>query len=188
MSMPNLRVLAVIALAAAASAGLGARASAADTVPAKEPAAPAARPCAPADLTLREVSATAGALPEAVYALRNRGAAACLIAGSVGIRLFDAQGKPIPLRTGPNSALPAQLALAVGDEAWFTVTYGRTGTSQCVTSARIEVSLPAQTTPLSAPTGFTGCAFPSIRISNVRQGVPSPAPSAAPSPAMRLVT
>jgi hypothetical protein len=145
-------------------------------------AAPVTPPCEPADVTLREVSVAGGALPQGVYALRNHGAGACRIAGRVGIRLFDAQGKPIPLRIGPNSAMPVLLTLAPSDEATFTVTYGRPGTEQCTTSARIEVYLAPQPVPVSAPTSFVGCAYPALRISNLRLGAPTRPPSALPSP------
>jgi len=181
-------VLAVIAAAAGVLAGLGAPAAADPTPTATAAPAAATQPCASSDLALREVSATGGALPEAVYALRNRGAAGCRISGSIGIRLFDAQGKPISLRFGPNSAMPMLLTLAAGDEASFTVTYGRLGTAQCVTSARIEVYLAPQLTPVSAATTFTACAFPSIRISYLRLAAPSPAPSPSPSAATRLIS
>ena len=58
------------------------------------PAPPAeTAPCAAHDLALREVrTGDAGELaPDAVYALQNRGAAPCRIAGAVGIRLLDAE-------------------------------------------------------------------------------------------------
>jgi Protein of unknown function (DUF4232) len=178
MRVPSPHVVAVMAAVAAALAGASAPARAADPAP----AATASPPCMPADLTLREVSSTAGALPAAVYALHNHGASACRIAGALDIRLFDAQGKPIRLRIGPNSTAPALFVLGAGDDASFTITYGRTGTSQCAAAARIDIYLPGQSIALSAPATFTGCAFPSVRISPLRAGAPSPAPSAAPSP------
>jgi Protein of unknown function (DUF4232) len=184
MRAPNVHVLAVIATAAGLFAGLGTPASAADPAP----GATATRPCTPADLSLREVGATGGALPAATYALRNGAAAACRVSGLIGVRLFDAQGKPIRLRVGPNSAMPMLLTLAPGDEASFTITYGRTGTSQCVASTRIDVYLPEQSVPLSAPATFTGCAFPSVRISALRLGAPSPAPSPLSMPTSGFVT
>ena len=188
MRVPDLRLLAVVAAVAGALAAGRSPASAAADRSTVAQAAPAAAPvtvppCAAADLALREVGVAGGALPQGVYAMRNRGTAPCRIAGRVGIRLFDAQGKAIPLRIGPNSAMPVLLTLAPGDEGSFTVTYGRTGTQECTTSARIEVYVAAEPMPVSAaPTSFIGCGYPALRISNLRLGVPTPAPSALPSP------
>lgn len=176
MRLPDLRLLAV------AAAAIGALAAGGSPALAQATATPSTTaPCAAADLALREVSATAGALPQAVYALHNRGAAACRISGRIGIRLFDAQGKPIAVRIGPNSAMPMLLTLAPGDEGTFTVTYGRFGTEQCTPSARIEVYFAPQLVPVSSQTSFVACAVPALRISNLRLG-PAPAPSAVPSP------
>jgi Protein of unknown function (DUF4232) len=185
MRRPDLRPLAVLATAFGFFALGGALAAAAEPQPAASPgaAARAVTACAPSDLTLREVSATAGALPSAVYALRNGGSAACRIAGEVGIRMLDAHGATLRLRFGPNSMMPVLLTLAAGDEASFTVTYGRAGTAQCGTAARVEVYLPPNTTPVGAPTTFTACALPSVRVSALRLGVPAaPSPSPAPTP------
>jgi hypothetical protein len=168
-----------------------AAASAAEPSPAAaSTAAPAqtAAPCTPAALALREVSATAGVLPEAVYALGNRGAAACRISGAVGIQMFDAQGKPLPLRFGPNSTMATLLTLGPADEASFTVTYGRPGVAQCAPAARIDVYLAPELPPVSAATSFTACALPAVRVSSLRLGVPpaagSPAPSVSPPPSV----
>jgi hypothetical protein len=164
--------------------------SAAEPSPAAASTAPAqtAAPCAPAALALREVSETAGVLPEAVYALGNRGAAACRISGSLGIRMFDAQGKPLPLRFGPNSTMATLLTLGPADEASFTVTYGRPGVAQCALAARIDVYLAQELPPVSAATSFTACALPAVRVSSLRLGVPpaagSPAPSVSPPPSV----
>lgn len=176
-----MRPLAVLVTVLGFLEGTGSPALAAEPNPAAA-TDQALRPCAPPDLALREVSATVGALPAAVYGLRNRGAAACRISGTAGIRMFDAQGKQIELRFGPKSAMPMLLTLAPGDEASFTVTYGRTGTEQCATAARIDVYLPPQPAPISAATSFRACALPSLRVSNLRLGVPSATPPAAPSP------
>ena len=186
MRLPDLRALAVVAVTLGLiAAGRSPAWAAADPSPLPLPAASAApdSACASSDLVLREAAATGGPVPDAVYVLRNRGTAACRIAGGVGIRLFDAQGKPLPLRIGPRSTMPMLIALGPGGEASFTVTYGRPGLGQCATSARIDVYLAPQLTPVSAPTSFVACAFPAVRISNLRPGAPVPAPEPAPSAA-----
>jgi hypothetical protein len=193
MRRPDLRLLAALVAALGFLEATGAPA-AAEPSPAAAPAG-AIQPCATSDLALREVSATVGVVPQAVYALRNRGTAACRISGAVGIRMLDAQGKPLALRFGPNSMMAMLLTLAAGDEASFTVTYGRPGTTNCATAARIDVYIAPQLTPVSAATTFTACALPSVRVSNLRLGVPpalqspapSPSPAVSPSP-LRLVT
>ena len=91
-------------------------AAAADVSPA------ALAPCESSALALREV--TVGRAPgDALFVLENRGAAACRIIGSVGIRLFDAAGGPIPLRFAPRTMMAMLLTLEPGAEASFTVTF-----------------------------------------------------------------
>jgi hypothetical protein len=142
--------------------------------PGASPAASAAAPaCATSALALREV--TLGRPPgEALFVLENRGDAACRISGSVGIRLFDAAGAPIPLQFAPRMAMALLLTLEPGAEASFTVAFAAQSPQRCVNAARIEVSLAAQTVPLSETTSMIACTGAPVRVSNLRLGVPPP--------------
>jgi uncharacterized protein DUF4232 len=136
-------------------------------------ASAAALPCASSALALREV--TVGRPPgEALFVLENRGDAPCVLIGSVGIGLFDAAGAAIPLRFAPRTKMAMRLTLEPGAEASFTVTFAAQPPERCVTAARIEVFITAQTTPLSATTSLIACTAGPVRVSNLRLGVPPP--------------
>jgi hypothetical protein len=156
-----LAVLGGIEAAGAADAGAG---------PAGSAAAP---PCASSALALREV--TVGRPPgEALFALENRGDAACRIIGSVGIHLFDAAGAAIPVRFAPRTQMAMLLTLEPGAEASFSVTFAAQPPERCVTAARVEVFLTPQTAPLSMTTSILACTAGPVRVSNLRLGVPPP--------------
>jgi hypothetical protein len=147
-------------------------------------------PCAASDLALREVVGKAGGTPPAMwtYAVKNRGAAACRLIGSAGIRLIDARGKEIPLHFGVRTMMAMLLTLRPGAEASFTVSYmpqARDASPSCEKGARIEVFFPAQTTPLIAKSTMTGCSGLLVRVSNLRLGVAS---ADEPTPMSQLVS
>jgi uncharacterized protein DUF4232 len=187
MRDPVLRLLAAVPVLVMCAA-LAAPAAAASE-PVATPA-PALQPCVASDLSLREVSAPAAPDPSALYALENTGSAACRISGGVGIRLFDPDGKPIPLRFAPRTAMALLLTLAPGQEASFTVTTGPHASGRCAPSARIEVFVAPQPVPVAAKTAFVVCAGGLTRVSNLQLGVPSAVPSAPASlsPSAKLVT
>src|ERR1700674_3807883 len=81
--------------------GIGAAAGAAEPNP-SPPALAAAPPCESSALAMRQV--TVGRTPgDALFVVENTGDKACRIIGSVGIRLFDEAGAPIPLRFAPRT-------------------------------------------------------------------------------------
>ena len=150
---------------------LGVLAGAAVPAAAASKAAPAvAPPCATADLALRQAKSPEPPSPdaEAVYALQNRGTAACSVSGAVAIRLFDAQGKLIDVRSAVRNTMAMLVTLAPGDEATFGVSFAPHPAMESVTTARIEVSIAAQLVPVSAPTTIAAYSGPALRISNLR--------------------
>ena len=152
--------------------GIGAAAGAAEPNP--SPAASAvAPPCESSALALRQV--TVGRSPaDALFVVENGSDKACRIIGSVGIRLFDDSGAPLPLRVAPRTLMAMLLTLEPNAEASFTVTFAAQPPERCVTAARIEVFLAAQTTPLSTTTSLLACTGAPVRVSNLRLGVPAP--------------
>jgi hypothetical protein len=152
--------------------GIGAAAGAAEPNP--SPAASAvAPPCEPSALALRQV--TVGRPPgDALFVVENGSDKACRINGSVGIRLFDEAGTPIPLRFAPRTLMAMLLTLEPYAAASFTVTFAAQPPERCATAARIEVFLTGQTTPLSTTTSLIACTAGTVRVSNLRLGVPPP--------------
>jgi hypothetical protein len=152
--------------------GIGAAAVAAEPNP--SPAALAvAPPCESSALALRQV--TVGRPPgDALFVVENTGDKACRIIGSVGIRLFDEAGTPIPLRFAPRTLMAMLLTLEPYAAASFTVTFAAQPPERCVTATRIEVFLTAQSTPLTTTTSLLACTAGPVRISDLRLGVPAP--------------
>ena len=136
-------------------------------------------PCAAHDLALREVrTGNDGELaPYAIYALQNRGAAPCRIAGAVGIRLLDASGKAFPLRFAVRTLMAMLLTVPPGYEASFSVAYSPHAAQRCPASTSIAVFVPAQTEAVTAPATLAACTGPDVRVGNLRLGIALP-PSA----------
>ena len=185
MSVAVRCLLAVLAAALWTAGGL---ATSADASPGARmtapPSSPGMQPCAPSDLTLREIplGAAGGLDPVMAYALKNSGSAACRISGGVGIRLFDADGNAAQLRFAPRTAMPMLLTLAPGDEAWFTLTYVLPlAGAACTAAGRIEVFVPPQTAAVAVKTSLAACSGATVRVSNLRAGVPTAVPTTAPS-------
>jgi len=132
-------------------------------------------PCAAHDLELREVrTAPPGELArDAIYAVQNR-AAACTLTGVAGIRLIGPDGNVFPLHFAVRNTMAMVLTLASEHEASFTVSYVPPAPARCPMSTRIEVFVPTQTVPLDAPASVMACAWPAIRVGNLRSGVPLP--------------
>src|ERR1700681_464056 len=165
MIAANMRAVALIATSLGVLAGTAVTAAAATQV---TPAA--AAPCAPSDVSLRQVTNAAPPSPdvETVYALQNGGATPCRVSGGVNIRLFDAQGKLIELRFAARNRMAMLLTLAPGDEATFSISFAPHAPMESVTTARIEVYVAAQLVPVSAPTTIAAFSGPAVRVSNLR--------------------
>ena len=161
-----IRAVVVIATSIGILAGL-----AAPAVAASEAAAAVVPQCATSDLALRQVKSAATPSPgtEAVFALQNVGAASCTVSGGVGIRLFDAQGRPIELRFAVRNAMPILIALAPGDEASFSVAFAPHPPMESATAARIDVYVTPQSAPASAPATIVAYSGAAVRISNLRR-------------------
>jgi uncharacterized protein DUF4232 len=152
--------------------GIGAAAGATEANP-SPPTLAAAPPCESSALALRQV--TVGRSPgEALFVVENSGDKACRIIGSVGIRLFDESGTPIPLKFAPRTLMAMLLTLEPSAEASFTVTFAAQPPERCATAARVEVFLTGQTAPLSTTTSLLACTAGPVRVSNLRLGVPAP--------------
>lgn len=150
---------------------------------ASAPAPPAdIAPCAAHDLAVREVRAAASGepAPDAIYALQNRGAVPCRIAGNLGIRLLDANGGAFALRFGMRTMIAIVLTLPPGYEASFTVAYAPHAPQRCPASTSIAVFVPGQPEPLTSPSTLMACTGAEIRVGNLRAGVPL-APGMLPS-------
>lgn len=130
--------------------------------------------CAVSDLAVREIrTAPPGALAsEAIYALENRGRAACTIAGPVGIRLIGPDGNAFALRFAARNTMAITITLVTEHEASFTVAYAPPVPAACPVSTGIEVYVPTQTTPVRAPATLMACAAPQVRVTSLRNGVP----------------
>jgi hypothetical protein len=163
----RLSVLVCAVSIAVAPAALPGRASAADAA-LGAPAPIATAQCAVADLSLREVEASPSDQPtEATYIVENHGAAACRMSGGLGVRLLDPQGNEIPLRFAPRTAMAMLLTLPVSGRASFTVSYASPPAGRCAQAARIAAYVPAQTTPLLAPSTIGACTGVPVRVSNL---------------------
>ena len=167
-----IRAVAVIATSLGTLAGLPATAAAAS-----EAAAPVVPQCATSDLALRQVknAAPPSLDTDVVFALQNVGAASCTVSGGIGIRLFDAQGKPIELHFAVRYAMAMLIVLAPGDEASFSITFAPHPAMESVTAARIDVYVTAQSAPVSAPATIVAFSGPAVRISNLRRTTVIPA-------------
>jgi hypothetical protein len=135
---------------------------------------PSLQPCAPSELALRDAGRTAsGTGPGTVFALRNLGASPCRLNGGVGVRLYGADGKQIPLQFGPNDlVLRTGLTLAPGEEASFTLAFAPPASSDCATAARIEVVLSGRPSAVAAATALAACPGATATISRLRLGLP----------------
>ena len=134
-----------------AAPGMGTQAAASS--PAPRPAGIRARPrCQPAALALGhgpELSPATGEHGD-FYALINRGASACKLAGYPGITLYDANGAPLPFRYSRRhspyvtAAPPVTVTLRPGAAAWFLVAKYRcdAGIGRNATTIRITVAGP----------------------------------------------
>ena len=168
-----IRAVAVSATSLFVLAGLAAPAAAAS-----DPGAAAVPQCATSDLALRQVkSAATTPSPdaEALFALQNAGAASCTVSGGIGIRLFDAQGKPIELRFAVRNTMAMLITLAPGEEATFSVGFAPHPPMDSVTTARIDVYLTPQSAPVSAPAAIAAYGGPAVRVSNLRRTAVIPA-------------
>jgi hypothetical protein len=86
----------------------------------------------------------------------------CLLSGYFGLALLDGRGAPI----GPDpsrdpglgsGAGPATVTLDAAHPAWFALEWSdSTGSSVCVTAARIELTAPNQTDHVSVPARTAG--------------------------------
>ena len=169
MIAATMRAVAVIATSLGVIAGAAVPAAGSEAAPA------AAAPCTPSDLALRQVKNPASPPDaDAVYALKNRGTTTCTVSGSVGIRLFDAQGKLIDLHFAVRNTMATLVILAPGDEATFSISFAPHAPLESVTTAHIEVYLAAQLVPVSAPTTIAAYAGPAVRVSNLRLTPPAP--------------
>jgi Protein of unknown function (DUF4232) len=139
---------------------------------ASAPASPVDAPCA--DLALREVRTypSGEPAPDAIYAVQNRSAAPCRIAGNVNIRLLDRTGGAFALRFGVRTMLAVLLTLPPGYEASFTVGYAPHPAQRCPVSTSIAVFVPGRTEPLTAPSTLVACSGPDVRVGNLRAGIP----------------
>ena len=133
-------------------------------------------PCTVRDLALREVRALPGGqpAPDAIYALQNRATAPCRIAGTINIRLLDANGGAFALRFGIRTMIAILLTLPPGYEASFTVAYAPHPPQRCPASTSIAVFVPGQSEPLTAQSTLMACTGPDVRIGNLRAGIPLP--------------
>ena len=151
-------------------------------------AAPAAAPCRGPQLRLSNEGGDAGAGNRvANIGIQNVGAQACSLTGYPGVTLQDGQGRSLTTiraeqATGSyftQGQAPAPVTLAPQDKAafelaWSVIPNEAQGERACPSAARLRVTAPGDTSPVSLDMPFTPCGG-RVRVSPVRP-LTAPAP------------
>lgn len=149
---------------------------------------PAAAPCRGPQLKLSNDGGDAGAGNRVVnIGVQNIGTRACSLTGYPGVTLQDRQGRnltairaeqsPGSYFTQGQTPTPVTLqpqAKAAFEMAWNVVPHEGEGEKVCPTAARVRVTAPGDTSPVSLALTFTPCGG-YVRVSPIR-------PLAAPAP------
>lgn len=149
---------------------------------------PAAAPCRGPQLRLSNEGGDAGAGNRVVnIGIQNIGAQACSLTGYPGVTLQDGQGRNLTTiradqATGSyftQGQAPAPVTLAPQDKAafelaWTVIPNEAQGERTCPSAARVRVTAPGDTSPVSLDMPFTPCGG-RVKVSPVR-------PLAAPAP------
>jgi membrane-bound inhibitor of C-type lysozyme len=156
--------------------------------PDSAPAAPAAAPCKGPQLRLSNEGGDAGAGNRvANVGLQNIGAQACSLTGYPAVTLHDGQGRDLTTVRAEQAAgsyftqgqVPAPVTLAPREKAafelaWTVMPDEAQGERACPSAARVRVTAPGDTSPVSLDMPFTPCGG-RVRVSPIR-------PLAAPAP------
>ena len=156
------------------------------------PVAPAASPCKGPQLRLTAEGGDAGAGNRvSVLGVQNLGAQACSLTGYPAVVLQDRQGRPLTgiraeqvpgnyFRTSPapTPVLLAPQAKAFFDIAWNVVPDESQGQTTCPSVARVRVTAPGDTSPVSLDQSLTPCGG-RIRVSPFRPVADDTPPASA---------
>ncbi len=159
---------------------------------------PAAAPCRGPQLKLSNEGGDAGAGNRVVnIGVQNLGAQACSLTGYPGVTLQDRQGRtltairaeqsPGSYFTQGQAPTPVTLqpqAKAAFEMAWNVVPHEGEGETVCPTAARVRVTAPGDTSPVTLALTFTPCGG-YVRVSPIRS-LAATAPNQAVAGAMSL--
>ena len=157
-------------------------------------ALPAAAPCKGPQLKLSNEGGDAGAGNRVVnIGVQNIGAAACSLTGYPGVALQDRQGRALTAIRSEQSLgsyftqgqpiVPVTLApqaKAAFELAWSVVPNEAMGEKTCPSAARLRMTAPGDTSPVTLGMTFTPCGG-RVRVSPIRPltGAVQPAPAPA---------
>jgi len=153
---------------------------------------PAATPCKGPQLKLLAAGGDAGMGNRvAVYGVQNLGAQACSLTGYPTVTLQDRQGRNLsavraeqnPGNYFHNNGTPTPVTLAPQgkaffDVAWNVVPHEGEGETVCPTAARLRMTAPGDSSPVSFTVSFTPCGS-RIRVSPFRPVAEDTPPTAA---------
>ncbi|HZW14682.1 MAG TPA: DUF4232 domain-containing protein [Brevundimonas sp.] len=169
----------------------GAGALPAGPTPPAQPGAPAAPPCKGPQLKLSNEGGDAGAGNRVTnIGIQNVGAQACSLTGYPGVTLQDGQGRNLTAIRAEQSTgsyftagqAPAPVTLAPQEKAAFELAWSvmpneAQGERACPSAARVRVTPPQDTSPVSLDMPFTPCGG-RVRVSPIR---PLTTPAAQPT-------